>query len=274
MEMALLFLLSLSVGLVLILRERALSRRPNDVLADLFETDQKAPSDERLSRARKPCVKQTSAVALVVAVLCVMLTYAVLGFSLPKLLVAGAAGFISSSAAATLITRRAARIKAKQIDFFLSIVMERLVMAVEAGLDVFPAIGAVVELESRHRIKLDPVTALLAQVKAYAENGMTLDGALRAVSQSSDSAPLRHAFLHLAVAQREGGELIMPLRELSDATQLHYQEAIEESIAKMPVKATMPLMCTFAGLIILFLTTPVIQVIKVTERSTIASEDR
>jgi hypothetical protein len=56
----------------------------------------------------------------------------------------------------------------------------------------------------------------------------------------------------------------MPLKELSDATQSFYQETIEEEIARLPVKATLPLLCTFAGLIIFFITSPLIQVITMT----------
>jgi hypothetical protein len=82
-----------------------------------------------------------------------------------------------------------------------------------------------------------------------------------------ECSALRHAFIHLAVAYSEGGELVMPLRELSDSTQLYYQESIEEEIAKMPVKVTLPLLCTFAGLIIFFLTTPLVQVLEMTSRA-------
>jgi len=64
----------------------------------------------------------------------------------------------------------------------------------------------------------------------------------------------------LGLAQAEGGELVRPLRELSDATQMYYQESVEEEIARLPAKAVMPLVVTFAGLIICFLTIPLVQV--------------
>jgi hypothetical protein len=54
--------------------------------------------------------------------------------------------------------------------------------------------------------------------------------------------------------------LVRPLKELSDATQTAYQEVVEEEIAKLPVKAVLPLILTFAGLIVCFLTVPFIQV--------------
>ncbi|MDC0358913.1 hypothetical protein OAO01_08860 [Oligoflexia bacterium] len=160
----------------------------------------------------------------------------------------------------------------KELEFFLPIVMERLVMAVEAGLDIIAAIKAVLDLEAATRVeqpwlpgqsKRDPVTKLLEIVYQLTESGLSFDVALHDVAVMVECSALRHAFIHLAMAHTEGGELVMPLRELSDSTQLYFQESVEEDIAKMPVKATMPLLCTFTGLIICFVTTPLIQVISI-----------
>jgi len=150
----------------------------------------------------------------------------------------------------------------REIEFFLPVVMERLVMAVEAGLDVIPALGAIVK-QARDGESEDPVTRLLGIVHHLTEQGCGLDQSLQVVTNIVDCAALRHAFVHLGLAHREGGELIAPLRELSDSTQLYYQETVEEEIAKLPVKATAPLVCTFAGLILFFITSPVVQVMKI-----------
>ena len=66
--------------------------------------------------------------------------------------------------------------------------------------------------------------------------------------------------MHLGLAYKQGGEVVRPLKELSDATQTHYQESVEEEIARLPVRAVLPLLLTFTGLIICFLTVPVVQV--------------
>lgn len=145
--------------------------------------------------------------------------------------------------------------------------MERLVMGVQAGLDVFATLKALLELESHAQpkqeeaTKLDPVTELLRDVVHLTEKGLGFEDALQEVASRIPSPALRHAFLHLGVAHREGGELIYPLRELSDATQLYFQETVEEEIAKLPVKATLPLLVTFVGLLILFVTAPMLQVL-------------
>jgi hypothetical protein len=158
----------------------------------------------------------------------------------------------------------------RQLDFFLPIVMERLVMAVQAGLDVVSAISAVRDIDSasaRGVHRPDPVSRLLGIVYSMTDNGVPFEESLREISGNIPSRSVRHAFVHLALAHREGGELMMPLRELSDATQLYFQESVEEQIATLPVKATPPLLCTFAGLIICFITAPLVQVMEMTSKA-------
>lgn len=151
------------------------------------------------------------------------------------------------------------------LEYALVLVMERLVMAVEAGLDVVSALSTVIKLEVDNNESLEnycPVVQLFTIVISLTESGMQFDKALRVVADSQNCSAIKHAFIHLGNAQRDGGELIMPLRELSDATQSYFQETVEEDIAKTPVKATFPLVLTFVGLIICFLTIPIIQVVE------------
>ena len=175
-----------------------------------------------------------------------------------------------------LVEQGRARRKVQQqlelIEFHLPLVMERLVMAVQAGLDIIPALQVLVGIPSesgvtdgccrRENTQLDPVSQLLQRVLRLSESGLSFEESLRQVAGGVGCRALQHAFIHLALAQRQGGELVGPLSELSDATQAHYQDRIEECIAQLPVKATWPLLCTFAGLVVCFITIPLIQVLK------------
>jgi Flp pilus assembly protein TadB len=189
----------------------------------------------------------------------------------PDLLIVAA---LTGTCVAYLIRSRRAEHRRRrsddQYDFYLPLVMERVVMAVQAGLDIIPALERIYRIEldeKRDHDRIDPVSRLLYDAVELTERGMTLEEALKEVSHSHPSVSLRHAFMHLALAHRDGGELLVPLRELSDATQNYYQEMIEERIAKLPVKATLPLLCAFAGLIICFLTSPLVQVLMMTQQA-------
>ncbi len=159
-------------------------------------------------------------------------------------------------------TSQPQKIWRRQIDYHLPLVIEQIVMAVTAGHDVYSALKIV--LVGEDISQRDPVTQLLAQVIELNDAGLSLENAFSQVVKEVDSVGLRHAFLHLAVAHREGGSLIEPLRELSDAVALFYQEKVEEEIAILPIKGTVPLVIAFAGLMICILTIPVMQVLETT----------
>ena len=282
-------------GLWMVIRSRV--RRAPDVLADLHdeEIDGAFVEDEDHAHLRKldprlrsllndelgklgiygqsartRYVTQRKLIPIVLAGILLLLVLAVKPGSIPGMLSALSAGILFGTIAVRSRDKRRAAAYIRSIEFFLPVVMERIVMAVEAGLDILPAIKAVVDLEragdsdeeeqSLQEAAIDPVSRLLGIVHQLSESGLGVEQALKDVAELVECPALRHAFIHLGVAQKEGGELIVPLRELSDSTQLYYQETVEEEIAKMPVKATAPLLCTFGGLIICFITSPLIQV--------------
>lgn len=148
----------------------------------------------------------------------------------------------------------------RQIDFHLPNAMERVVMAVGAGLDVVPA------LREASRECVDPVSAAFREVVALSEAGAPAAEAMQHVSERTKSFSLRHALVHLGIAHAQGGEIVKPLKELSDATQAHFQESVEEQIARLPAKAVLPLVVTFTGLILCFVTVPLLQIGSITRR--------
>lgn len=168
-----------------------------------------------------------------------------------------------------IVERKKARFQ-RDINFHLPLVMERIVMAVESGLDIVPSIKAIAELEETAK---DPITKLLRLVSRLTESGLPFDESLSIVSTAIDSSALRHTFVHLGLAHKEGGDIMLPLRELSDATQLYFQEVVEEEIAKIPVKATLPLVITFAGLVLFFLTIPIVQLSTLASDAMVGHED-
>ena len=157
----------------------------------------------------------------------------------------------------------------RSLEFFLPVVMERLVMAVQAGHDIISGVRVVIELSEHSSSnipgaqgKKDPVTKLLELSYRLTTRGLRFEEAVKTVAQGVQCPAFRHALVHLGIAYKQGGELIAPLRELADATQLYYQETVEEEIAKLPVKATMPLLLMFAGLVISFMVNPLMTIME------------
>jgi type II secretory pathway component PulF len=140
------------------------------------------------------------------------------------------------------------------MEFYLPTVMERVVMGVGSGLDVVPA------LREAARGGQDPISELFRWIVTLSERGTPVEEAFELASQQKVTPSVKHACIHLGLAYRQGGEIVRPLKELSDATQVAYQEGVDEQIAKLPVKAVLPIVLTFTGLIVCFLTVPLIQV--------------
>ncbi len=154
----------------------------------------------------------------------------------------------------------------KRLAFYLPLTIERLVMSVQSGLDIGPAIERLVASRGNSRID-NPCEELFSQVLALNQSGLTLEESLNEVSNASPLPTIRHTFSHLASAQRDGGEILRPLIELADAAQQAYQEEMDEEIAKLPIKATLPLILTFAGLLICMMTPPILQVLSLIAKS-------
>ncbi len=253
-----------------------ISRTADDVLDDLLEAELPTVSSitrdrgpKLLAQAEKPAPGHI--VLVTAGIVCLRLAFGIPSISgfVVTTLMAISLGYLAAQA----LARQRQHQEIRQLEFHLPIVMERIVMAVQAGHDIISGMRVVLSLdespvaEEKLLSALDPVTTLLKEVLTLAESGLSIEQSLTEVSQRVPCSALRHAFIHLSQAHKEGGELVMPLRELSDSTQLYYQESIEEEIAKMPVKATLPLLCTFAGLIIFFLTSPLLQVMEITSKA-------
>lgn len=152
-----------------------------------------------------------------------------------------------------------------QVEAKLPIAIERLLMTVQSGLDIIPAIEQIYESEDN-----DPTNDLFVQLhKAVrrAELGSTFDLELMNIKETINLRSIKNIFNHIAFAHREGSEITTALSELADAVQKQFEENIEEEIAKMPAKAILPMILTFAGLIICFLTSPILQVLDITTKS-------
>lgn len=146
----------------------------------------------------------------------------------------------------------------KTLLFHLPMTVEKLLIAVQSGLDVVPALRIAGQTAAD---KPDPASRAFGKVVTLIEQGATVEAALEQVAGDATAIPLKHVLLHLKVAHSRGGDLTFPLRELADATQVTYEQNVEEEIAVLPIKATAPLLCTFLGLLIVFLTAPIIGVV-------------
>lgn len=256
MSLAISFIIAICGALMLAVSSRCNAGRSTSIAVALLAEDAKQQSGSRrglfadqLHNARARQMAWLIGAAFGALIVIVFLKFAVL-----SLLVAMMIGALAGELYTGRLKESREKLRLRKMEFYLPTVMERIVMAVGSGLDVIPALR---EASNEGR---DPVSELMRWIVELSESGTSVESAFELASQQRVTSALKHACIHLGLAYRQGGEIVRPLKELSDATQIAYQERVEEQIAKLPVKAVLPLVLTFTGLIVCFLTVPLMQV--------------
>ncbi len=143
----------------------------------------------------------------------------------------------------------------------LPILIERLIIALRGGYDIFSALKIVT-----HERSQDNLFLFFSVIITRAENGESFSDLLYLTASKTTISPLKATLLYLETSYRIGGDIISPLLEVADNAQASYQDLIEERIAGLPAKATIPLAMTFLGLIIIFLAPPLLQLSAILEK--------
>jgi pilus assembly protein TadC len=151
--------------------------------------------------------------------------------------------------------------KKNEILFRLPLFLESIILLVESGLGVMPAVNEVVNLESKHP-KRNPVTKVMRVVYELSAGGVPFSQALEQVSKITDCKPLRHVLLHLDVSSSEGGALIPSLRSLSDYAHREWRLAVEARVKRLENLVVFPVFLSVIGLMILTIAVPIVPVVE------------
>jgi pilus assembly protein TadC len=151
--------------------------------------------------------------------------------------------------------------KKKEIERELPFFIEDVVIAAESGMDLISS------LKEACSSRETSVGRLFTSLITSLEGGASIEGAIKKINESYAGTSLSFALLHLQVAYKEGGGIRRSLRELGEAIRARYQDHIEERIAKLPAKATLPLAIAFGGVLLLFLAIPLTQIVEFAKNS-------
>ena len=153
----------------------------------------------------------------------------------------------------------------RKVLFQLPLTLETLILLVEAGLGILPALEQVVRAEL-NRVngdisRLGPVAKILRIVYAMAAHGMPFGQALELVADSVDIKALRHVLLHLDVSSAEGGALSPSLRSLSDHTHTEWKLSVESRVKRLETSVVFPVFLSVMGLMMLTAAVPLVPVL-------------
>ena len=149
----------------------------------------------------------------------------------------------------------------RQLLFELPLLLEAVVLLVEAGLGVLPALQRIVEGPGA-RESLSPLKRVFRIIYRMAASGIPFHQALHLVADAIEAKPLRHALIHLDISNSEGGELIPSLRSLSDHSQTEWRLSVEARVRRLENLVVFPVFSSVVGLLLLTASVPLVPVLR------------
>ena len=141
----------------------------------------------------------------------------------------------------------------RQILFQLPLVMESLILLVESGLGILPAIEKIAKTNKEDH---NSVSKALAEVYRLSSGGLSLNNALEKVAARSEVRILKHILLHLDISGNEGGELIPSLQSLSEHAYTEWKVSVERRIKRLESMVVFPVFVSVLGLMLLSAAAP------------------
>lgn len=150
----------------------------------------------------------------------------------------------------------------RELLFYLPLTMETLILLVESGLGVFPAIERIVKSGSETN---NPVLPTLAMVCDLAERGVPFSEALEMVARETPLRALAHALLHLDISATEGGAVIPALRSLSGHGHAEWRLSVETRVRRLENLVVFPVFVGVLGLLLLSASVPLVPLLEFAE---------
>lgn len=149
----------------------------------------------------------------------------------------------------------------REIMFRLPLLLESLILLVDAGLGVLPALERITFQSAQSKEK-NPVAMYLGRVYQLAASGMPLAEALQVVADATGHRTLRHVLLHLDLSGTEGGELIPALKSLSDYVHTEWKLSVEQRVKRLENGVVFPVFVSVIGLLMLVSAVPLVPLLE------------
>ena len=145
----------------------------------------------------------------------------------------------------------------RELLFQTPIFLESLVLLVESGLGILPALERLVRNTGAEE-RENPVNRLYRLVYELSASGMPFTQALETVADASPQRIVRHVMLHLDISGSEGGELIPSLRALSDHSHAQWRLSVEQRVRRLENVVVFPVFGAVIGLMLLTSAVPIV----------------
>lgn len=145
----------------------------------------------------------------------------------------------------------------------LPVLLESLILLVESGLGLLPALHQLVTTEQDNSSSVRYFFKLVHELSA---RGMPFGTALESVADRCPYTTLRHVFLHLDIGGNEGGALGPALRSLSQYAHTEWRLSVETRVRRLENLVVFPVFGAVIGLILLSAAVPLVPLMELKDR--------
>jgi Flp pilus assembly protein TadB len=152
----------------------------------------------------------------------------------------------------------------RSIYYELPLVLEELVLLIESGLSLFPAMEEVCYSGNMKHSKKQNTLVRKTLRSAYqlATYGLPISQAFEQVARVCPYPVLRHVMLHLDISSSVGGELLYSIQSLSEQVHREWKLAVETRIKRLENLVVFPVFISVMGLMLLTAAVPLVPVIE------------
>jgi Flp pilus assembly protein TadB len=152
----------------------------------------------------------------------------------------------------------------RSIYYELPLVLEELVLLIESGLSLFPAMEEICcsKKMKKNKKQNSLVRKTLQSAYQLASYGMPMSQAFEQVARVCPFPVLRHVMLHLDISSSVGGELLHSIQSLSQQVHREWKLAVETRIKRLENLVIFPVFISVMGLMLLTAAVPLVPVIE------------
>ncbi len=146
----------------------------------------------------------------------------------------------------------------RRILFQTPLVLESLILLVESGLGILPAIEKVIS-GTRSEKRNIPVE-YLDKIYNLSLRGLPFSEAVELIADTTENKVLRHTLLHLDASQSGGGELVPALKSLANHSHSEWKLDSEARVKRLENLVVFPVFVSVIGLMLLSASVPLVPV--------------
>ncbi len=150
----------------------------------------------------------------------------------------------------------------REIYYDTPLFLEELVLLIESGLALFPALQEICDKKKQGKSKNSLVRQYMASVYALTLAGLPMSDAFAKIARQTPFTPIKNLLLHLDVSSSVGGELIFALQSLAEQVHKEWKLEVETRVRKLENLVVFPVFAAVMGMMLMTAAVPLVPIME------------